>query len=1140
MQAALGLATLLMAWKTRSVFSEFNESATILLVTCLVGLAATILIAIKATGAVEHTGTVATLQRSTEFVFEVRASLHHVVTCGHLMMVHCLTVADYPSLICRCSLWSPPRALSCSSSSAQGCCKAHPQPEFVSLTGTHQASIPPTTARLTCGAQTLLQYADRRPCLRGRATPTSFEEWKRALGGKVDEATKWRKPQTGGGSARSLASLSRLSSTARSQNSSALVTSIRIDRTDVEVVSATAATSSTELPVADALPPAESPAPVPEAAELAWSAAQVRVQMQRISEEHEEEEGAYAQATGASDAQATGGMGCIASGSALDGSLSRPAALELPGCSRVVEGELSVGNRLSSVLLPSRRVWVSFHSWSGAWVNPEGGLEDALSLLISEDRKLTQLQSEGTHTRHGFGKLSVGSRRDLLLSEHQGADRGSTKRAPSILRVFQRGASTRRSVESAPAALGSLLDAPAPGEDSILAVNLSLGGESVTLPVDKPLRSLTPARLVGEPGLLLKLVNERLEQRRARIGWLEGARAERVRAGRLQAATRTVHKGLRMRIKELPLQQRMLMLTMLVVSLLMIGDGSAALANFFTVEVPTELITGGPLNVSTGVTADGVTADGVAADPNASTLARPLDGDKLAMTDEVRARQLASVLTSGVALILTGVKMLLCCSNPAAELQHQRGCVMVGVLVLVRALALWAVDVMDAGASDAAASPTLSGQLHVAVLIGLLLLLPLASLLLRIMYREYGWRSFSHLARLDISLELHNDLCALHASLIWCLLTAVVHFIALCAGGHGGLSSSGLVPLLLGFVWAAFLVSWSPTGVVTRVLHLDRRLQRCSHAVHLTGKALMLTLLVVLPLAEPAYLAVGFIARASALRDRLGGAHGALCVMLVVEEASFTAGGCLAFGVSLYILSRLWNERKALIALQHSLSMLRKASLRHSSDVTIEGSASLHALVASSADKLPARVRRHVTSVEQENALAFCRRGCNVHLLMQGEASVAIRRHKRFLQLTADMNSLRWSWTNSLHVDQIQRVHLHAHAPLKMTISFSALNAASDMLSLGVEAQSAEHARSWVCALGVLMRSATARDACLPDATLRDIRNAFQASAKHNESLETTHRQLSFFRLLVSSNVELELGTFACAPASSQRLNAQP
>ena len=235
-------------------------------------------------------------------------------------------------------------------------------------------------------------------------------------------------------------------------------------------------------------------------------------------------------------------------------------------------------------------------------------------------------------------------------------------------------------------------------------------------------------------------------------------------------------------------------------------------------------------------------------------------------------------------------------------------------------------------------------------------------MLLRIVHREYGWRSFSYLARLDISLELYHTLCTLHASLFWCLLTAVVHVIALCAGGSGGSgagSGSGLTPiaaaglptLLLGCLWALFLLSWAPTGVASRAIRLDSRLRRCSRAAGVAGRALMLCCLVAFPLAEPVYLLAGLIARARTLRAQLGDAQGALHVMLLVEEASFTAGAWLAYGSALFALSRLRRERKALVVLHQSLSMLRQASRASGGDKSIEGHDTLHASVGSKVRK---------------------------------------------------------------------------------------------------------------------------------------------------------------------------------------------
>ena len=90
--------------------------------------------------------------------------------------------------------------------------------------------------------------------------------------------------------------------------------------------------------------------------------------------------------------------------------------------------------------------------------------------------------------------------------------------------------------------------------------------------------------------------------------------------------------------------------------------------------------------------------------------------------------------------------------------------------------------------------------------------------------------------------------------------------------------------------------------------------------------------------------------------------------------------------------------------------------------------------------KLPLRIRRHLKTSEEERALLFCRRGCTVQLLQQSESTLELKRQERYLQLTEDLNSLRWSWTQTLHVEQIVHVHHHSKTPFKLTIHFAALN----------------------------------------------------------------------------------------------------
>ena len=100
----------------------------------------------------------------------------------------------------------------------------------------------------------------------------------------------------------------------------------------------------------------------------------------------------------------------------------------------------------------------------------------------------------------------------------------------------------------------------------------------MTLPVDASLKGLSPSGLIEQPALLLKLVNERLDHLKAKVSWVEGARAERSRAGRLQAATRTVNKGLWWRLRGLPLLQRIFILVMLLAAALIFVDGGTAIA----------------------------------------------------------------------------------------------------------------------------------------------------------------------------------------------------------------------------------------------------------------------------------------------------------------------------------------------------------------------------------------------------------------------------------------------------------------------------------------------------------------------------------------------------------------------------------
>ena len=146
--------------------------------------------------------------------------------------------------------------------------------------------------------------------------------------------------------------------------------------------------------------------------------------------------------------------------------------------------------------------------------------------------------------------------------------------------------------------------------------------------------------------------------------------------------------------------------------------------------------------------------------------------------------------------------------------------------------------------------------------------------------------------------------------------------------------------------------------------------------------------------------------------------------------------------------------------------------------------------------------------------------------------SVALRRHERYLQLAEDLNSLRWSWNDSLHISQIVSARLHDAAPLKFTITHATLAAHSDELTLSLETQRAEHAKKWVTALSLLQRASRERDAAVPASTLVVLRTAFRtaarigsfrAAARNAEVLEAAPQQLAFFGCLNRVLTEAEL-----------------
>ena len=163
--------------------------------------------------------------------------------------------------------------------------------------------------------------------------------------------------------------------------------------------------------------------------------------------------------------------------------------------------------------------------------------------------------------------------------------------------------------------------------------------------------------------------------------------------------------------------------------------------------------------------------------------------------------------------------------------------------------------------------------------------------------------------------------------------------------------------------------------------------------------------------------------------------------------------------------------------------------------------------------KLPRQVRRYVRTAQQEESLFFCRTG-TLMLLLNVNAS---RKHtrERFFQLSEDLSTLRWSWTDYLLVDEIIDVQYKQSQPLTFTIVYahSAMSLQAD-LTLTLACKKQKHAMHWVSALQLLCH-AYAHASGLPSSELTLLKAAFKtiSGSSGKETLSLAQQQ-EFFQCL--------------------------
>ena len=429
---------------------------------------------------------------------------------------------------------------------------------------------------------------------------------------------------------------------------------------------------------------------------------------------------------------------------------------------------------------------------------------------------------------------------------------------------------------------------------------------------------------------------------------------------------------------------------------------------------------------------------------------------------------------------------------------------------------------------------------------GLSCVLPIVIILLWHLHTIYGWQSFAQLAPLDVSLDLFSCLCTLHCAVLWTLVFSIGHLFCVTdvgsskADGHGPwLTNMSIWSLVIGSLWSVFLLSIRPISTARRVFILEISLQRCGIGAQTLGHVLLLLALAIGALCQPGWRLAAVIARSSTVTTVEQPSIELLHDLL--EDACLAIGTCIVHTIAFVQLIRLWFDR----TLHTKMLALRRFNLKCTSSSLGDGDEHLEdineGIVAMY--KLPAHIMRHVVARGEERALRFGRHGCRVWLLMLqegGPGNVEIVRHERYLQLADDLHSVRWSWTNTLHIDQITSVKQREHEPLEFIVTFSTLNAEAEPLRLSMETSNPEHSRLWVVALELLLRASRFETARLPTSTLRRIKVCFKLAARSHEALASPRRELAFFEFLNLGMSAIELRRLhACAAEESYEDHAQ-
>ena len=109
---------------------------------------------------------------------------------------------------------------------------------------------------------------------------------------------------------------------------------------------------------------------------------------------------------------------------------------------------------------------------------------------------------------------------------------------------------------------------------------------------------------------------------------------------------------------------------------------------------------------------------------------------------------------------------------------------------------------------------------------------------------------------------------------------------------------------------------------------------------------------------------------------------------------------------------------------------------------------------------------RQARNAQQEDALHACRIGCKVMLrvrLSSRGTESRVKLLERYLQLSEDLSTPRWSWADFLLVDEITDVRLSPSNPLMFYVKYAPLTSASDDEVLTLETSTVEQVANDIC-----------------------------------------------------------------------------